>query len=306
MTICTVIVPTYNRPHLLKRALTSALAGLPVDGEIVVVDDGSEVPASDVAKDINDPRLHIIRNDLPMGGGGSSARNRGVQHATGNVLFFLDDDDELLPGYIEQVLSTGVNKGADFGFAARKFARDSKSAAAGCDIEKRGLPNGFVPLETSFGRRTFPFSAGFWIKREVYDSVGPISETLHTNSDTEYCCRLYSSKFCGWYSTQPAVIVHQPPPPSTEQMTSVTHRTRAEDRAEAFKAIAQVHSDFMRVDAGASDFVHARWIKHALRAGRPNEALEALSCVPQRQKRLKLACLYVALRASIILSRTKK
>lgn len=303
---CTVIIPTHNRHALLKRALQSAIIGLPVDSEIVVVDDGSDVPAARVVRDVEDRRVRVLRCEQPMGRGGSPARNMGVQVAKGAVIFFLDDDDEMLPDYIHRTLSAGVGVGADFGFAARKFSRICKSAGVVHEIEDRGLPCGFVDDTHSFRRRTFPFSSGFWIRPDVYDVIGPMSETLHTNSDTEYCCRLYAAGARGWYSPQPAVLVHQPGLDSVARINSVTQGTKAADRAKAFKSIAEKNFDFMKSDAGASEFVHARWIKHALKAGMPSEARKALAHVPQWQNRVKLTGLYAALHMqSLVLNRNR-
>lgn len=187
MTSCSIIIPTRNRPSLLLRAVSSALAGLPRKAEIVVVDDASDIPAGQVLKDALCERIRVVRNDVPPGGGGSPARNRGIEQSTGDVLFFLDDDDEVLPDYYDRILTSAIADGADFGFAARKYA---KADSGTCRIEDRGLPHGFVSARTDFARRTFPFSAGFWMKRDAYKAVGAISERLATNSDTEYCCRL--------------------------------------------------------------------------------------------------------------------
>lgn len=303
---CTVIIPTHNRPKLLRRALQSAIIGLPADGEIIVVDDGSTIPAACALQDIEDQRIRVLRRERPMGYGGSPARNMGMQVAKGDVTFFLDDDDEMLPDYLHRTLSNSVCDGADFGFAARKFSRNCKSAGVVFEIEDRGMPCGIIDSGHSFRRRTFPFSSGFWIRRDVYDVTGPMSETLQTNSDTEYCCRLYAAGFRGWYSPRPAVIVHQRGLDNLARMNSVTQGAKSADRAKAFKSIAEKNFDFMKADSSASEFVHARWIKHALKAGAPSEARRALAHVPQWQNRMRLTLLYVAFRIqSLVLNRNQ-
>lgn len=302
----TIIIPTHNRPKRLKRALQSAIIGLPVDGEIVVVDDGSNVPAAHVLRDIEDRRVRVIRCEQSMGRGGSPARNMGMQVANGAVIFFLDDDDEMLPDYLHRTLSTGVWDGADFGFAARKFSRSCKSAGVFYEIEDRRIPSGVINARHSFRRRTFPFSSGFWIRRDAYDVIGPMSEMLQTNSDTDYSCRLYAAGARGWYSPEPAVIVHQLELGSVAHVNSVTQSTKSADRARAFELIAKRNFAFMKADVGASEFVHARWIKHALKAGMPSEARKALASVPQWKNRVKLTCLYAALRTqSLVLNRNR-
>lgn len=92
-----VIIPVYNRAHLLGRALRSVCAQTFGDFEIVVVDDGStDVPKS-VIDDIADPRIRYIRQENRGGGG---ARNTGIDQARGRFVAFLDSDDEFLPGHL--------------------------------------------------------------------------------------------------------------------------------------------------------------------------------------------------------------
>ena len=94
--ILSIIIPTHNRPQLLRRALHSALAQTLENIEIIVVDDGSsppvelsDYPASDY------PQVRLI--NLPKSKGGSAARNVGAISANARWLTYLDDDDELLP-----------------------------------------------------------------------------------------------------------------------------------------------------------------------------------------------------------------
>lgn len=86
-----IIIPTYNRPHLLPRAVNSALEQTLDDLEVIVVDDASTEPMNLP----EDPRLRIIR--LPENKGGAAARNVGAREARGRWLAYLDDDDWLLP-----------------------------------------------------------------------------------------------------------------------------------------------------------------------------------------------------------------
>src|SRR5436190_19538781 len=84
-----VIVPTYQRASALERTLAALSAvDYPEDSlEIVVVDDGSTDPtAATVARF---PRAKFVRQP---NSGVAAARNHGARMATGDVLFFVDDD----------------------------------------------------------------------------------------------------------------------------------------------------------------------------------------------------------------------
>ena len=90
-----VIVPTYNRSALLRDAVGSVLGQNRSDFECLVVDDASPTPPTLVS----DPRLKLIRRD--QNGGPAAARNTGIDHARGQCITFLDDDDLFLPDRLD-------------------------------------------------------------------------------------------------------------------------------------------------------------------------------------------------------------
>ena len=94
--LVSVVIPTYKRPSLLRRAILSALAqeqaGELFDVEIIVVDDCSPDETPQVAAQF--PQIQYIR--LPENRGASAARNAGINRARGKYIALLDDDDEFL------------------------------------------------------------------------------------------------------------------------------------------------------------------------------------------------------------------
>lgn len=95
--LISVIIPVFNREHLLKRAIESVLAQSFLDYELIVVDDGSEDGSFELASSYNGVRVLKKKN-----GGVSSARNFGVNNSKGEWLAFLDSDDEWLPKKLEK------------------------------------------------------------------------------------------------------------------------------------------------------------------------------------------------------------
>jgi glycosyltransferase involved in cell wall biosynthesis len=104
-----VIVPTAHRPHLVTRAIKSALAQSLKNLEIVVVVDGPDPETTQALSAIVDPRVRLIQNMLPLGSAG--ARNVGVEAARGEWVAFLDDDDEWLKDKLElQLAATSADR----------------------------------------------------------------------------------------------------------------------------------------------------------------------------------------------------
>ena len=96
----TVVIPTKDRRALLHAAVASVLAQVDVDVRVVVVDDGSAVPAASHLPD--DPRVQVVRNETSLGVSG--ARNRGLELVTTPWVAFLDDDDVWSEGKLRRQL----------------------------------------------------------------------------------------------------------------------------------------------------------------------------------------------------------
>ena len=95
-----VIIPTCNRNALLNRAIQSVLSQKYRDFECIVVDDGSNIHTKDVTYSYDDNRLTYFRHKINMGA--SAARNTGIRHAKGELIAFLDDDDEWISSKLEK------------------------------------------------------------------------------------------------------------------------------------------------------------------------------------------------------------
>lgn len=90
-----VIIPTRDRCDRLRLTLRSALAQRGVVFEVIVVDDGSSDGTARMVESFGDARISVLRNDVSLGE--SSARNRGIEEASGTWIAFLDDDDLWAP-----------------------------------------------------------------------------------------------------------------------------------------------------------------------------------------------------------------
>jgi hypothetical protein len=96
-----IVIPVYNRPHELRRALESCISQTGPEFEVVVVDDASTDNSAAVAQEYSDREVRVIRQ--PANRGSSPARNRGTREARGEWVVRMDSDDELLPGALKIV-----------------------------------------------------------------------------------------------------------------------------------------------------------------------------------------------------------
>lgn len=95
-----VILTVYNRASMVRDAIDSLLAQTFTDFEIVVVDDGSTDGSVDLIKSIDDPRIRLIAHERNKGT--PTARNSGLEAATGEYIAWLDSDDLARPKRLER------------------------------------------------------------------------------------------------------------------------------------------------------------------------------------------------------------
>lgn len=95
-----VCIPTFNRAHFLPEAIASVQAQGESDWELIVCDDGSRDETSQVMERIEDPRIRYIRH--PQNIGKSNNMRSGYEAATGKYFVKFDDDDRLMPDFLEK------------------------------------------------------------------------------------------------------------------------------------------------------------------------------------------------------------
>lgn len=102
--LVSVVLPTHNRRELLAEAIASidhqSYSG-PI--EILIADDASSPPVTHSSLPACRFPIRIVNHSIPKGG--AAAKNLGIQSARGEYLVFLDDDDLLAPGYVEDALT---------------------------------------------------------------------------------------------------------------------------------------------------------------------------------------------------------
>ncbi len=96
-----VLMPTYNRAHLLPLAIKSVLRQSFEDFEIIVSNGGSTDDTKDVVAGFNAPRIRYVESETRLKIGDNY--QNALAHATGEYLTFLSDDDAFAPVMLERV-----------------------------------------------------------------------------------------------------------------------------------------------------------------------------------------------------------
>ncbi|MFN3756554.1 MAG: glycosyltransferase family 2 protein [Flavobacterium sp.] len=101
-----VIIPTFNRAHLIGDTLESVLHQTYTNWECLVVDDGSSDDTLSVVQryHIEDNRIKFVQRPLDRTKGSSACRNIGFEQSQGDVIQWLDSDDLLLPNAFESYI----------------------------------------------------------------------------------------------------------------------------------------------------------------------------------------------------------
>ena len=123
-----IIIPTYNRAHLINETLKCVLAQSYTNWECIVVDDGSTDNTIAIVDGYiqKDSRIKFYERPVNRIKGASTCRNIGIENSEGQYIQFLDSDDILSADKIEKQLIL-LEKLSDFSFAFCKWGRFKKS-----------------------------------------------------------------------------------------------------------------------------------------------------------------------------------
>lgn len=170
--LVSIIIPTYNRPHMISNAIKSVLEQTYKNIEIIVVDDNNPNSKSrmDTEKEmsnfINNPKIKYLK--LSKNLGGALARNKGASIANGKYICFLDDDDIYIADKIELQVKTFLK--SDYNLAVvGGFANVIDNTGTVKRIEKTLLKGDVFKYQLAKNICTTSIAM---IKKDVFDKVG--------------------------------------------------------------------------------------------------------------------------------------
>jgi len=199
--LVTVVIPAFNASKTIERAVDSALAQSFGDHEIVVIDDKSTDDTAEIVRRRYGERVRLLR--LPKNLGESGAMNAGIADARGELIAFLDADDEWLPEKLErQVAVLRRNPRAALVACGCRFVYPD-----GTPMREAGIFSLNVPLSEIWRAllaRTLLAKPCVVARADALRAVGPFDTGLAVGADQDMWIRL---ALHGEIELVPAILV---------------------------------------------------------------------------------------------------
>lgn len=252
-----VVIPARNRSELLIRAVESVLAQEVEGCDVIVVDDGSTDGLAERTRARFGGAVRIHSQE-PAGVG--AARNAGARLASGELLIFLDSDDEALPGWLPALVE-----------AAEAPDRPALVFCGMREVGPGGSGSELLPekLGVLFHDTVGLFLAGaFGARRQAFEEVGGYDELLTSAENTELGFRLTD-----WCAEHAAATTAVPRALVLRHLQVGERLSRDYEKALAgAERILEQHAErLLRAPATKADY-HATAAVRAARLGRKERA----------------------------------
>lgn len=194
-----MVIAAFDAASTLGATLESVLSRLDRDDEVLVCDDGSRDGTVDVARSLDDPRIRVLTGE--HSGAPSVPRNRGIEAARGDLVFFVDADDVAL-GDKFRASRDALTENPEAALVFTDFQKiDSNGgvrverALADYELVRRLGPGrvhgiGSEDATRHLARENFVGTSGVAIRRDVLRELGGFDESLPNSEDRDLWFRI--------------------------------------------------------------------------------------------------------------------
>lgn len=220
----TVVITTCNRPHMLPRALASALRQTYDNFDIVVADDASDPPA--VIGNTGRRKVTLVRSSNRLGFAG--AINFGASHASGRWIAFLDDDDEYEPDLLRAIRARfEAMPQRQFCWASTIFTLYDELNRRGGETIRRFSADYETDEELILAAVSVGSGYGFTVERKIFHELGGFdAQNYWAIADTEFFYRLIAAGYRPTVVAEPLMRVHKHVGPRMTDAGSFRNRLR--------------------------------------------------------------------------------
>lgn len=188
-----IIVPVYNRPDETEELLASLCEQARPDMQVIIVEDGSQIPCEDVVKRYAG-RMNVEYFNKENGGP-AAARNFGAQHAKGEYLIILDSDVVVPQGYLAAIDEELAREACD------AFGGPDRAAESFTPVQK-AISYSMTSFFTTGGIRGgkkkmdkfYPRSFNMGVRRTVYNALGGFSK-MRFGEDIDFSLRVFKGGY---------------------------------------------------------------------------------------------------------------
>ncbi|MCX5701679.1 MAG: glycosyltransferase family 2 protein [Candidatus Omnitrophica bacterium] len=204
--LVSIIIPTYNRAHILPRAIESVLNQTYQNTELIIVDDCSSDNTQEVANNYcnKDKRVSYIRNKENLGQ--SFSRNEGIGYSRGAFLMFLDDDCEYLPEKVEEEITLMSSLSPQPAIIYSNMWSEKIGSQALCPLNKKGK---YIFKDDILNCKYYILGPPSWFcKREIIKRINGFDVNFYKYVDLDLLMRVIFTGECLYFHNKPLAIVH--------------------------------------------------------------------------------------------------
>ena len=264
--LISVIIPTYNRAHLIKKSVESVLNQTYKNLELIIVDDGSTDNTKEIIEYINDERIVYIKQAKNLGA--SAARNNGIDLAKGKYIAFQDSDDTWLLDKLEKQINALNKNNADVVCSKMFVYGNLLKRKTPKNISEGFLKEDTLPLGISNG--------ALFGKREVF-LENKFNTTIKCIEDFEIALRI-KQKYSIYFMDEALINYYI-------QKDSIS--SNYEIILDSWKTIINNNKNFIKQYSSSSEFIASQFIIIAFLTKNKKQYKEALKIAFMFSKSLK-------------------
>ncbi len=201
--LVSIIIPTYNRAHLIEETIQSVIDQSYKNWELIIVDDGSTDETKKRIDELKDERIQYYA--IEHSGIIAKVRNAGLSHATGECIAFLDSDDLWQPYKLDRQLFL-LEKYPKASFVFGHGEHFGAGATPTPQLENLFVGNVFLPFLLE--ERFIFYVPTLLFKKEILKKIALLDESLERAGDVDFFLRMAHS-FEGIFSNDVVVKIRK-------------------------------------------------------------------------------------------------